>query len=68
MLAVAVKVAELPGQIVEPGFTVIVTVGVVLVTTEIVSVLLFAVEGNAQGSFEVSVQVITSPFANPASV
>ena len=68
MVAVAVKVALEPGQMVLPGLTLMLTVGVVLVTTEMVNVLLVTKVGVAQVALLVSSQVITSPFARPLSL
>lgn len=68
MVGVAVKVTEVPVQIVLPGFANMLTDGVTLLLTVIVIALLVAVNGDAQEALLVITQVITSPLANAALV
>ena len=64
---VAVKVTGVPPQIEVPGLAAILTEGVTVGLTVIVSALEVAVVGLAQAALLVSVQVMTSMFASPLS-
>lgn len=68
MVGVAVKVTDVPVQIVLPGLADMLTDGVTLLLTVIVIALLVAVNGDAQEALLVITQVITSPLANAALV
>lgn len=61
MVGAAVKVTEVPEQIVLPGLAEILTDGVTLVLTTIVILLLVAVVGLAQDALLVITQLTTSP-------
>ena len=63
LVVVAVKVAEVLGQMVVPGLTLILMVGVTELVTAIVILLLVAVLVDAQLRLLVMVQLITSPLA-----
>lgn len=66
MVGVAVKVTDVPLQIVLPGLAEMLTDGVTNGVTDIVIPVLVAVAGDAQVALLVSTQVITSPFARAA--
>lgn len=63
MVGVAVKVTDVPAQILLPGLAAMVTDGVTLVLTTIVILLLVAVAGLAQDALLVITQLTTSPLA-----
>lgn len=63
MVGVAVKVTEVPEQIVLPGLAAMLTDGVTLVLTTIVILLLVAVAGLAQDALLVITQLTTSLLA-----
>ena len=64
LVAVAVKVTDVPVQIGPAGFAIILTVGVEFGFTAIVIVLDVAVVGTAQARLDVMITVTLSPFAN----
>lgn len=68
LVGVAVKVTEVPEQIVLPGFADILTAGTTVVLTVIVIPLLVAVIGDAHEALLVITQVTTSPLARAAFV
>lgn len=68
MVGVAVNVTLVPVQIVDPGLLEILTEAGNDELTDMVILLLFAVEAVTQVSEEVKVQVTTSPFVNPVEL
>ena len=68
LVGVAVKVTEVPAQIVLPGLTEILTEGVTFAFTVIVMPAEVAVAGEGQVAFEVITHVTISPFAKAALV
>lgn len=68
MVGVAVKVTEVPAQMVLPGLAAMFTDGVTLLLTDIVIAPLVAVAGDAQEALLVITQVTMSPFNSVAFV
>lgn len=68
MVGVAVKVTEVPAQMVLPGLAAMLTDGVTLLLTDIVIAPLVAVAGDAQEALLVITQVTMSPFNSAAFV
>ena len=68
MVGVAVRVTEVPEQIVLPGLADILTAGVTVVFTVIVMPVLVAVIGDAHEALLVITQVTILPFASDALV
>lgn len=64
MVGVAVKVTDVPAQILLPGLAAMLTDGVTLVLTTIVILLLVAVVGDAHEALLVITQLTTSPLAS----
>ena len=67
-MGVAVNVTEVPAQIVPAGTAAIVTDGTTEAVTTIVMLFDEAVVGEAQGSLDVRITVITSPLFKVAEV
>ena len=67
-VGVAVKVTDVPLQIVVPGLAAILTDGTRIAVTVIVTLFDVAVAGDAQASVDVITQVTASPFINAAFV
>jgi uncharacterized membrane protein YqgA involved in biofilm formation len=67
-VGVAVKVTEVPMQIVPAGTAAMLTDGITVAVTTMVILFEVAVVGEAQGELDVMITVITSPLLNVVEV
>lgn len=67
-MGVAVKVTEVPMQIVPAGTAAMLTDGITVAVTTMVILFEVAVVGEAQGELDVMITVITSPLLNVVEV